>query len=97
MPFQTGDAQCIASTVWGTAPSFTPEPTKAKLREGPRKAWKKTWEKAKKVIRGELTEDGESALESQRSSIVQQRESNTETDEETYHLPDDQMGGTKHP
>ena len=78
MPFQKGDAEFITLTVWGTALSFTPGPTKAKIPEGARKARRKTWEKAKTIIRGKPLEDRMSIVESQGS-----RESNTETEEET--------------
>ena len=70
MPFQKGDAQFIASTVWGTALSLTPEPKKAKLREGVRKASRKVWNKAKEALRGKPTEDPASALESQNQSTT---------------------------
>lgn len=80
--FPKGDAQFIASTIWGTTLSLTPEPTKAKLRGGVRKARKKSWKKTKTIIRGEPSEDQMSIVESQRS-----RKSNTETEEGTEDPP----------
>ena len=61
---------------------MTPEPTKAKLRGGVRKACKKSWKKTKTIIRGESSEDQMSIVESQRS-----RKSNTETEEGTEDPP----------
>ena len=47
MPFEKGDAQFIASTVWGTVLSLTPEDKKAKVRTAIRQACQKTWDGTK--------------------------------------------------
>lgn len=81
MPFEKGDAEFIASTVWGTVLSLTPEDKKAKARSAIRKACRKTWRKTKRMIRGKLSEDQMRNMESQRSSIVQRSESEEETEQ----------------